>query len=211
MRPRAGPARNAAGLGTPSKFAPRREPGFVWAERRAELEAKNAALEEEIARLRESESEYKVEEERDELDGLMIKWRAAAQQAADELFETSKSRVQKYVSHALVCFNTAAYRISMGGMKELAAMRRRQAEFLHEELGQPARRADSDDGSVGGEVYDESEGEKVQDEEQVCISTAGKKGKLADCLQEYTVATMLRSLNIDLDVIGYDEAGDCWK
>lgn len=55
----------------------------------------------------------------------------------------------------------------MGGMKELAAMRRRQAEFFNEELGQPVRRAESDDGSVEGEVYDEGEGEEAQDEEQV--------------------------------------------
>lgn len=69
----------------------------------------------------------------------------------------------------------------MGGMKELAAMRRRQAEFFNEELGQPARRAESEDGSVGGEAYDEGEGEEVQEEEQVCASTAGRKGELADC------------------------------
>ena len=103
MRPRADPARNAIGLGTSSKAAPRREPGFVWAERREEFEAKNAALGKEIARLRESEdAKDKGEESEDELDGLMVKWRAAAQQAADELFETSKSRVQKYVSRALL-------------------------------------------------------------------------------------------------------------
>ena len=99
----------------------------------------------------------------------------------------------------------------MGGMKELAAMRRRQAEFFNEELGQPVRRPDSDDESVGGEAYDEGEGEEVQEEEQVCASMAGKRGDLADWLQEYTVATMLRSLNIDLDVIGYDKAEECWK
>lgn len=53
-------------------------------------------------------------------------------------------------------------------------MRRRQAEFFNEELGQPARRAESDDGSVGGEVYEEAE--EVQDEEQVCALMAGGAG-----------------------------------
>lgn len=175
VRPRAGPARNAVGSGTPSKVAPRaRGPGFVWAERRGEFEAENAALEVEIARLRGAgEPESKGVEggderdELDELDGLMVKWRAAAQQAADELFETSKSRVQRYVSHSLPWFEMADYEGSMGGMKELAAMRRRQAEFFNEDLGQPVRRAESDDGSVGGEMYDEAEGEEAQDEEQV--------------------------------------------
>lgn len=102
VRARAGPAaRSALGVGTPSKAAPRpREPGFVWSSSREEFEAKNAALEEEIASLRGSEEseDGKGVKERDELDGLMVKWRSAAQQAADELFETSKSRVQKYGS-----------------------------------------------------------------------------------------------------------------
>lgn len=106
VRPRVGPARHAVGVGTPSKAVPRaRGPGFVWAERKGEFEAENAALEGEIARLRAVEdSETRGVEGGnglDELDGLMVKWRAAAQQAADELFETSKSRVQKYVSHSL--------------------------------------------------------------------------------------------------------------
>lgn len=29
--------------------------------------------------------------------------------------------------------------------------------------------------------------------------------------QEYTMATMLRSLNVDLDVIGYDATEEGWK
>lgn len=76
-------------------------PAFVWSLRREEFEAKNAALEEEIARLRRGDGEVtgsgRRDEGRDELDELAVKWRAAAQQAADELFETSRSRVQRYV------------------------------------------------------------------------------------------------------------------
>lgn len=89
----AGPARKAARV-DPPKAALGEEPTFVWRERRGELEGKNAALEEEMARLRGEEGGGGSE--RDELDGLVVKWRAAAQQAADELFEASRSRVERY-------------------------------------------------------------------------------------------------------------------
>ncbi|SPO02117.1 uncharacterized protein DNG_04790 [Cephalotrichum gorgonifer] len=175
----------ALGQDTPSRAARGvRRPDFVWRERRAEFEAKNAALEDEIVRLRDGDGDGEVTVENgtgdDELDGLIVKWRAAAQQAADELFETSRSRVQ-----------------NMGGMKELAAMRRRQAEFFKEEMGgRPSKKPGSDDGSMDG---DWSPGSQEEQDEQ------------EDEEKEYTMATMLRSLNIDVHVIGYDEAEGSWK
>ena len=47
---------------------------------------------------------------------------------------------------------------SMGGMKELAAMRRRQAEFFNEDIGQSASRGPGSD--------EDSEHEKLKKEEQ---------------------------------------------
>lgn len=84
--------RKAPGLNPPSKR--KNEPNFTWSSsRREELEEKNAALEKEIARLR---AAGPAKSKRDELDDLIVKWRGAAQQAADELFEASRSRVERY-------------------------------------------------------------------------------------------------------------------
>lgn len=53
----------------------------------------------------------------------------------------------------------------MGGMKELAAMRRRQAEFFNEELGQSARKPGSNEGASGDEdLYPDPK--RVQEEEE---------------------------------------------
>lgn len=65
--------------------------------------------------------------------------------------------VQAYWADAYAVF-------SMGGMKELAAMRRRQAQFFHEEFAQGAPRPGSDDGS-GGEEAREPEPEPQEEEE----------------------------------------------
>jgi hypothetical protein len=80
------------------------------------------------------------------LDGLIEKWKAAAQQAAEELYETSKSRVQKYVltlssrpEGILLFVRSNAHGVfSMGGLKEIAAMQRRnRAEFLEDLQSEP--------------------------------------------------------------------------
>lgn len=86
---------------TPEASSTKGEPTFVWTSRRDEFEEKNAALEREIARLREEESrDSKESETRDELDELIVKWRGAAQIAAEELFEASRSRVERYSNGA---------------------------------------------------------------------------------------------------------------
>ena len=55
----------------------------------------------------------------------------------------------------------------MGGMKELAAMRRRQAEFFNEEFAQGPQRRGSDDGEVD-ERAREHEPEPQEEEVSVC-------------------------------------------
>lgn len=55
--------------------------------------------------------------------------------------------------------------LSMGGMKELAAMRRRQAAFFNENIGQGAsRRPGSDEGSGHEELEEEEEEGEKEDE-----------------------------------------------
>jgi hypothetical protein len=39
----------------------------------------------------------------------------------------------------------------------------------------------------------------------------GELGKRLTKLQEFTMGIMLKTLNIDLDLIGYDSERDCWK
>ena len=159
-------ARKAPAPSSPLKISSRVEPTFVWSLRRAELEEKNAALEKEIARLRDDDVGDGIESAQDELDALIVKWRGAAQQAADELFETSRSRVERYDCTSLHCRIVSWYGClrgtSMGGMKELAAMRRRQAEFYSDENRQGAPKGvDSDEEFAGEEDQEPPEEEEA--------------------------------------------------
>lgn len=73
---------------------------FVWREHRAELAAQNQELEDRIAKLGAETTPGGPTENgdgHDELGALVETWRAAAQQAAGELYETSKMRVQRCV------------------------------------------------------------------------------------------------------------------
>jgi len=83
-------------------------PSFLWKEHHSQLETRNIELEREISRLRgdtlqQLESRHPTDNKDAALDKLIVKWKAAARQAAEEVFEMSKSRVQKYVPILMQC------------------------------------------------------------------------------------------------------------
>ncbi|EQB51774.1 hypothetical protein CGLO_08644 [Colletotrichum gloeosporioides Cg-14] len=127
----------------------------------------------------------------EELIVLIAKWRAASRQAAEEVFEASKERVQ-----------------SMGGMKAWRKTRREeQKSFLERMMEEEPRRdrdedADKEDGYSPDNVGAENEGDKEDGDE------AGEDDEDED---EFTLGTMLKSMNIDFEVIGYDEDTGWWR
>ncbi|POS76315.1 hypothetical protein DHEL01_v205289 [Diaporthe helianthi] len=121
-----------------------------------------------------------------ELRDLVGKWRAAARAAAEELFETVKGRVD-----------------NAGGAKAWREMQRRQQEFYRGfDQDPPAKAKDSDEDSdpefsrdvqAHLEGMDEAEQKPEEDDET-----------------EFNVGHMLRSLNVDFSLLGYDDKEDKW-
>lgn len=89
----------SAGRGKGRDAGTEEVPSFSWRERRREMEDENRRIEQEISRLENidpvSNAASCKESPGGELDGLFEKWKAAAQQAAEELYEASRLRVQR--------------------------------------------------------------------------------------------------------------------
>ncbi|GJD02898.1 DNA repair protein Dds20/Mei5 [Colletotrichum higginsianum] len=150
----------------------------------------------------------------EELVGLIEKWRAAGRIAAEEVFEGSRERVE-----------------GMGGLKGMRKAQRedgvRFAKRMREEEKHDEERRR---GRVDADGYVEEEGEREQsprelrvnddggevceDDEEVEVSTTRTgdgEERGANDRQEFTMGTMLRSMNIDFDIIGYDEDAGWWR
>ncbi|KAG6368673.1 hypothetical protein INS49_002886 [Diaporthe citri] len=124
-----------------------------------------------------------------ELRDLVVKWRGASRLAAEELFETVKERVD-----------------NAGGPKAWKEMQQRQQEFYQgfdQESPTRSKPADEDlDAEYSQEVQDHLE------EAGRCEAAEGKPDE--DDEPDFTMAHMLRSLNIDFPLLGYDEKEDKW-
>ncbi|KZL83254.1 dna repair protein dds20 mei5 [Colletotrichum incanum] len=140
----------------------------------------------------------------EELMGLIEKWRAASRIAAEEVFEGSRERVE-----------------GMGGLKAWRRAQRedraRFAERMMEENGEGRGRGQGDEGveeSSPGHVGEEGDCEvrKDDEDEDEASTTTWRRGERGtDLQQEFTMGTMLRSMNIDFDIIGYDENTGWWR
>ncbi|KAK5114001.1 hypothetical protein LTR62_003124 [Meristemomyces frigidus] len=156
-----------------------------------------------------------------ELEGLTTKWRHASQQVAEELFGTVKERVCR-----------------MGGVAAWreGEMRKHDRARGLGEFAQPAEEVEDDDAdcefdSQGEELPEEEQeyrkrekrrvrreamdaAEPVEDLED--LGGGGEKGKPMVWQEEgkdddtFTIDMMLRSLNIELETIGYDKHAQRW-
>ena len=130
-----------------------------------------------------------------ELEALIFKWRAASRAAAEEVFAGARDKVNK-----------------MGGV---GAMRDRERQSKQKPWGwddEPKRddEADEDD-ETGQEDSDgfrigEKEGEEQDEREE----GAKKMDVYGEDDEGYTMDMMLKTLNIDLDIIGYDKGLQKW-
>ncbi|KAF6833398.1 DNA repair protein dds20 mei5 [Colletotrichum plurivorum] len=133
-----------------------------------------------------------TEETDQELVVLIDKWRAASRQAAEEVFEASRDRVQ-----------------SMGGMRAWRRTRMEERRSFMEVMMEEERPRDRDcgpgdeaeaDPSPAGGVGAEDDGDDEEDEN-------GEE----DEDEGFTLGTMLKSMGIDFDIIGYDEDTGWWR
>ncbi|KAK1731829.1 hypothetical protein CaCOL14_009011 [Colletotrichum acutatum] len=158
--------------------------GLVGSKSEREAEGREEILRQ-AERIRGAVGEGETDEELLELIG---KWRAASRIAAEEVFEGSKERVE-----------------GMGGLKAWRRARREdEVRFMamlegEEGAGRARRRSREgwegvDEGDRGEGDGDEGVGEEEEEEEE-----------------QFTMGTMLRSMNIDFDIIGYDEDTGWWR
>lgn len=130
-----------------------------------------------------------------ELEVLISKWRTASRAAAEEVFAGARDKVNK-----------------MGGV---GAMRDRERQSQTKAWGwddEPKRDDDAhDDNATGQEDGDgfrigEREGEEQDEREE----GADKVEAFGEDDEGYTMDMMLKTLNIDLDIIGYDKGLQKW-
>lgn len=142
----------------------------------------------------------------EELPRLIDKWRSAAREAAEDVFESTKERVN-----------------DMGGLSGMREANRSRQAWLSEWNEQPTASGQSES------MNDEQLCERESDD----LATREKKAELKDwkCAaetaldrrngtpeedagsesNEFTIDMMLRSMDIDLDLIGYDTFEQRWK
>ena len=146
-----------------------------------------------------------------ELETLIVKWRGVTQDAADEVFEGAKERV-----------------VRMGGV---AGWKKRQEEQKHkfrdpyeddfgagagvgaaDEREVEARKAElMDQYDVNVAADEQHEDGNSVDEEEVCIIHCPCSIPVADLgEQEFTMDMMLKTLNVDLNLIGFDRSNQKW-
>ncbi|KAK4503553.1 hypothetical protein PRZ48_004468 [Zasmidium cellare] len=214
---------------TPAKSTPLRKPQSFSAK-------KTITPEEQALRKQISQTEYQIRKVQNELDTLQQahklihsttddelrelseKWRLCSQSVAEELFGTVKERVQR-----------------MGGVAAWRDMEKRKyeranglGEFAPQEEEQGDDDADCEFDSEGEELPEEEQewrkkvkrqalqeardAADVPDEPEVDISAQKTRVWQEDGKDDdtFTMDMMLRSLNIDLDLIGYDKDAQRW-
>ncbi|KAH7371776.1 hypothetical protein BKA64DRAFT_689486 [Cadophora sp. MPI-SDFR-AT-0126] len=134
-----------------------------------------------------------------ELVELIEKWKGASRLAAEELFGKVRDRVNR-----------------MGGPRAWKEMQKKQEENRNSwDQEEQKNNNDSDDEENKGlektdiyaeyDIDPETENEKSQREKGF-----GDTGELPGQEDEFTMAMMLRTLNVDLDIIGYDREQQRW-
>lgn len=162
-----------------------------------------------------------------ELRDLVARWRGAARLAADELFGTVRGRVDTAGGpRAWKAMRQRQEDFYRGFDQELFPGRSKRAASG----GGGDDGEDYDDGEEGNEgAFERGDGESSLEKEQRLLGEGGPEEdeeepvshsvsfllavNMTDLLQlqqEFNMAMMLRSLNIDLSLLGYDEAEEKW-
>ncbi|KAI3391638.1 hypothetical protein diail_7006 [Diaporthe ilicicola] len=186
-----GPAEDEASPGNDNPFVT-----LVRAHKTASREAtlkdldRQLGIVEQARRIEDASEESRPGEPVDqELRDLIAKWKTASRLAAEELFETVKERVD-----------------NAGGPKAWKEAQQRQLEFY-----QGFDQESPSKSKLSGEDFDAEYSQDTQarlDEARIRDEARSKPGE--DDEPEFNMAQMLRSLNIDLSLLGYDEKEEKW-
>ncbi|KAK3393634.1 putative meiosis protein [Podospora didyma] len=135
-----------------------------------------------------------------ELRQLIEKWKIANRQAAEDLFELIKGRVR-----------------DMGGAKAWRETRRQQQEYFRQDFGDgseaPRRDHERDcREECGCEDEDEDDQNEIgREEAQKRREQEEEEEDDNDEESGFTMVMMLKSLNIDPEILSYDPAEDKWR
>ncbi|KAL1962529.1 hypothetical protein VTN77DRAFT_9404 [Rasamsonia byssochlamydoides] len=129
-----------------------------------------------------------------ELEALIAKWRTVSQEAADELFASARERV-----------------LRMGGVKAWRERenQRREMERWYDAEEERWAGINDDDEVAELESRRAEMADCVDDGPDDRRHSRGKQMKETDD-ESFTMDMMLQSLNIDLDVIGFDKVNQRW-
>lgn len=178
------------------------------------------------------EEKGEMEGDEEEIDGELVvllgKWKGASRMAAEELFGRVRDRVNRYASIRSFSFSVRILEEgstncahSMGGPRAWKEMQKKQAEQRSAwDQEEPAVQYPSDDEDEDAnklevekrdlyaeyDIDPETENEKSQRDKGV-----GDTGELPGQEDEFTMAMMLRTLNVDLDVIGWCRSQQRWS
>ncbi|PBP25908.1 DNA repair protein Dds20/Mei5 [Diplocarpon rosae] len=190
----------AAALNADPEIAP-----LLRAQRDLEKELREVKEELDTAeQARKIEAESEKKDPGGDIDGELVelieKWKEASRLAAEELFGKVRDRVNR-----------------MGGPRAWKEMQKKQAENQNSwDQQEPANDNDSDDDEEKKDVekrdvYAEySIDPETENEKSQRVKGLGDTGELPGQEDEFTMAMMLRTLNVDLDIIGYDREQERW-
>ncbi|KAJ4375552.1 hypothetical protein N0V86_007085 [Didymella sp. IMI 355093] len=175
-------------LATPSRSAPKKTPS------KPSLTRELMQLRNEIQILTQAEA-LATSAKDDDLQVLIDRWRTASRAAAEELFGSTRDRVNR-----------------MGGVgawieREKEAKERTMKWDLEEKEAERERMEEAkENGEVDDEVYDryaEMADEQGENEEEDNVPKAADD-------DSFTMDMMLKTLNIDLKLIGYNKEAQRW-
>ena len=157
-----------------------------------------------------------------DLEVLIERWRAASRAAAEELFASTRDRVNRMGGVGAWREREKEQREwrTKWEKEEMEAERGGRGEAEGEEEGEERR--ESGDREYERDRGEDEQEEKVEEGNDDDVSgtglwrLGGREGGWVLCLevanvsQSFTMDMMLRTLNIDLGVIGYDRQGQRW-
>ncbi|CAK7267260.1 hypothetical protein SEPCBS57363_002502 [Sporothrix epigloea] len=137
-----------------------------------------------------SADEKRCSDNNKDLRSLIARWKTAGQLAADDVFSLVSDRVER-----------------LGGVKAWLAV---GTQPLERECGSSRKGAEeSKQDRWGNDRADDSDRSDVEDENESEDSENGIVEE--EDTQNFTMPLMLASLNVDKDLLGYDETEERWK
>ena len=162
-----------------------------------------------------------------ELAGLIAKWRQASRAAAEEVFEAARDRVDRMGGVGAmrereremverrrgwdVDDRRAERERRIGEMRARAeeeGVRIGMAEM--EEWGLGDEEMDTGGDGEQGEGFEDTGGADGGRDDEVSMVFGDERSPRLTVLQNFTIGMMLKSMNIDLDLIGYSMEGEMW-